>query len=327
MDVLDRRQKWQYRLILIGWLATVGFFWQWWLQARNVGSPLLFVPMSLSLFYVGTFLSTMYMIFVGNMRRPAPIPVQQAERSGRIGRVAVLSLTVPGSESLEIVRRQLIAMSQIRYPHDSWILVDKVASPEIEKLARSVGVKYFSRHDEARWGKSGVAAWNRRFPPFQRKTKAGNVNSWLNAHGHRYTHFTQLDIDHIPNPDYLDRVLGYFADPAVKWVQAPSVYGNFEYWTARGAAEQELGLQGPLQMGFYGFSKTPFIIGSHCTYDAAAIQEIGGFQPTRAEDHLDTVCLAARGYEGFLSPTSSRWGTGPRRSRPICRSSSRGRTR
>ncbi|MCK9895816.1 glycosyltransferase family 2 protein [Frankia sp. AgB32] len=308
---MSRRQRWQYLLIVTGWLAAVVFFWQWWLRPGNVDSLPLFVLSSLSLFYVGTFLSTMYMLFVGNMRRPVPVPVWWAEQAAPIGRVAVLSLTVPGSESLEIVRRQLVAMSRIEYPHDSWILVDKVPSPEIDELARSVGVRYFCRHDQDRWGKSGVAAWNQRFPPFQRKTKAGNVNSWLDAYGHNYTHFTQLDIDHVPNPDYLDRVLGYFADSKVKWVQAPSVYGNFEHWTARGAAEQELGLQGPLQMGFYGFSRTPFIIGSHCTYDTAAIREIGGFQPTRAEDHLDTVCLAARGYEGVFVPDVLAVGDGP----------------
>ncbi|KPM57040.1 cellulose synthase [Frankia sp. R43] len=309
--VMSRSQAWQYRLVVVCWIAAVVFFWQWWLRPGNIGSAPLFVLMSLSFFYVGTFLATMYLIFVGNMRRPVRIPVRRAEDAGAIGRVAVVSLTVPGSESLEIVRRQLVAMSRIAYPHDSWILVDKVPSPEIEEMARSVGVRYFCRHDEARWGKAGVAGWNRRFPPFKRKTKAGNVNAWLDAHGRGYSHFTQLDIDHIPNPDYLHQVLGYFADPMVKWVQAPSVYGNFEHWTARGAAEQELGLQGPLQMGFYGFSRTPFIIGSHCTYDTAAIREIGGFQPTRAEDHLDTVCLAARGYQGVFVPDIIAVGDGP----------------
>jgi cellulose synthase (UDP-forming) len=83
-------------------------------------------------------------------------------------------------------------------------------------------------------------------------------------------------------------------------VQAPSTYGNLDNWVARGAAEQELVLQGPLQRGFYGHSETPFIIGSHCTYRMSAIREIGGFQPTRAEDHLDTLMLAARAIEACM---------------------------
>jgi cellulose synthase (UDP-forming) len=253
----------------------------------------------------------MYLLIVGNMRRPVHIPVQRAEDAGVLGRVAVISLTVPYSESLEIVRRQLQAISKIRYPHDSWILVDKEHSPEIVELARSLGVHYFSRHDKDKWGEERVASWNRSHPPFKRKTKAGNVNSWLDAHGELYSHYTQLDIDHTPDPSYLDRVLGYFADPKVKWVQAPSVYGNHDSWTARGASEQEFGLQGPLQMGFFGLSRTPFIIGSHCTYDTAGILSIGGFQPTRAEDHLDTVCLAAKGYQGVFIPEVVAVGDGP----------------
>ncbi|WP_157506462.1 glycosyltransferase family 2 protein [Ktedonobacter racemifer] len=226
-------------------------------------------------------------------------------------KVAVMSLTVPGSEDVEIVRQQLLAMTRIRYPHDSWILVDKEHSPTIQQMAQSLGVHYFSRHDVERWGEEKVKYWNQPVPPFKAKTKAGNVNSWIDAYGDAYSHFTQLDIDHKPVPEYLHKVLGYFLDPKVKWVQAPSVYGNVDTWTSRGSAEQEFVLQGPLQMGFYGFCQTPFIIGSHCTYDMAAIRAIGGFQPTRAEDHLDTVFLAAQGHQGVFLPEVIAVGDGP----------------
>ena len=120
-----------------------------------------------------------------------------------------------------------------------------------------------------------------------------------------------MDIDHHPVPEYLDRTLGYFDDPAVAWVQAPSVCGNLDCWTARGLAEQDLVLQGPLQMGFYGHSRTPFIIGSHTSYRTEAVRGIGGFQPTRAEDHLDTVALAAAGHSGVYVPEIIATGEGP----------------
>src|SRR3954449_8830429 len=64
-------------------------------------------------------------------------------------------------------------------------------------------------------------------------------------------------------------------------------------------------------MGFYGHSHTPFIIGSHTTYRTAAVRAIGGFQPTRAEDHLDTVVLAAAGYTGVFIPEIIAEGDGP----------------
>ena len=64
-------------------------------------------------------------------------------------------------------------------------------------------------------------------------------------------------------------------------------------------------------MGFYGATGTPFIIGSHTTYRTAAVREIGGFQPTSAEDHLDTVVLAAHGYTGVFVPELIAIGDGP----------------
>jgi cellulose synthase (UDP-forming) len=311
VEVMTPRQAWGYRAIVVCWLAVNGFYWAWWLRPGHVANPIYFTVVSLAMCYVFTLLPSAYLFFLGRMRRPIHIDVERARDVGAVGRVAVISLTVPGAESLEIVKRQLIAMKRIRYPHSSWILVDKEHSPQIAALARQLGVNYFSRHDVDTWGAAQVGRWNQPHAPFAAKTKAGNVNAWLDAVGYRYSHFTQLDIDHTPIPEYLDKVLGYFVDPAVAWVQAPSVYGNFEHWTARGSAEQELGLQGPLQMGFFGFSRTPFIIGSHCTYSVRAIKQIGGFQPTRAEDHLDTVCLAAEGYEGVYLPEIIATGDGP----------------
>ncbi|MDQ3764428.1 MAG: cellulose synthase [Actinomycetota bacterium] len=304
------QERW-YWVIVAFWVAVNGYYWVWWTQSGHVGDPILFAVVSLAMFYVFTLLPSAYLFFLGHMRHPVHINAQQAQEKGVVQRVAVISLTVPGAESLEIVKRQMLAMKRINYPHDSWILVDKEHSPQIASLARELGINYFSRHDVDTWGVKQVSAWNQPQAPFAAKTKAGNVNSWLDAFGEGYSHFTQLDIDHEPIPEYLDRVLGYFVDPLVAWVQAPSVYGNHELWTARGSSEQEFVLQGPLQMGFFGFSRTPFIIGSHCTYDVKAIEKIGGFQPTRAEDHLDTVCLAAKGYEGVYLPEILATGDGP----------------
>jgi cellulose synthase (UDP-forming) len=311
LPVFSRRERGCYRILVILWLGVNFYFWRWWLQQEHVGSPILYTLMSMALFYETTLLPSFYTFYLGQMRRPKHIPIIRSLESGTVRKVAMITLTVPGSESLEIVKRQLEAMRRVAFPHDSWILVDKCHSPEIKTLAESLGVKYFSRHDEATWGKGRVKRWNRPIPPFKAKTKAGNVNAWLNAFGREYSHFTQLDIDHVPHPQYLNRVLGYFLDDNVAWVQAPSIYGNMDDWTARGSTEQEFVLQGPLQMGFFGFCRTPFIIGSHCTYDMAAVLGIGGFQPTRAEDHLDTVCLAAKGKRGVFVPEVIAVGDGP----------------
>jgi|GEM_PF-1046395 len=311
LPVMSKKDRWEYRFLIIVWITANLFFWTWWLQENKVGTPILFALMSLAFFYDTTFLPTFYTFYLGHMRKPKPMSADLARQKGIVGKVAMITLTVPGSESIDIVRKQLIAMTRVKYPHESWILVDKVHSPKIKALAKSLGVNYFSRHDKETWGALQVKLWNQSAPPFKAKTKAGNVNAWLNAFGDQFTHFTQLDVDHLPKPEYLDKVLGYFNDPEVAWVQAPSIYGNLKDWPARGSAEQEFVLQGPLQSGFFGFCKTPFIIGSHSTYKMLAIREIGGFQPTRAEDHLDTVFLAAKGWKGVFVQDIIAVGDGP----------------
>ena len=284
-------------IVLPLWTACLIWMWVWWFHGTEIVTPWLYVPLSIALFYEFALLPSIFLYFLFRIKFPA------VKRAPKGKKVAVISLCVPSSESLAIVERQLKAMAAIKYPHDSWIL-DEGNNKDIKMLAKRYGVKHFSRN--------GIARYNSPLAPFKAKTKAGNVNAWL-EHTKRfgYEFFVQFDIDHLAKPEYLNKTLGYFKDPLVAWVQAPSVYGNHEHWTARGSSEQELVLQGPLQMGFYGHSETPFIIGSHCTYRTRTIREIGGFQPTRAEDHLDTVMLANKGYKGVFLPEVIAVGDGP----------------
>jgi cellulose synthase (UDP-forming) len=286
-------------VIACAWAGVNASFWVWWLGHGATGAWWLYWPQTVCLLYQATALPTLFFYFFMKMRRP----VEPKPRAGL--RVALITLCVPTHESLDVIRLQLAALSAVAYEHDSWVL-DEGGSPDVRALAGEFGVRYFTR--------KGVAAWNQPQPPFQRATKAGNVNAWLDhvaAIGCDYDVFVQFDIDHTPRRDYLDRVLGYFRRPEVAWVQAPSVCGNLDVWAARGLAEQDMIFQGPLQMGFYGATRTPFIVGSHTAYRTAAVREIGGFQPTRAEDHLDTVVLAAHGYEGVYVPDVIAVGSGP----------------
>jgi cellulose synthase (UDP-forming) len=292
----DRMRFWAVALL---WLAVNLAFWGWWLHQTDLSTPWLYWVETVALFYQTTLLPTVFWRFVRKMTRPVEVKPPADMR------VAMITLCVPSSESLDVIEGQLVALGNVDYPHDSWIL-DEGASTEVRALADRHGVNYFTRR--------GVEAWNQPGPPFQAKTKAGNVNAWLDhvqTLGLDYEVFVQLDVDHRPRRDYLDRVLGYFRDRTVAWVQAPSVCGNLDNWTGRGLAEQDLIFQGPLQMGFYGATGTPFIIGSHTSYRTAAVREIGGFQPTRAEDHLDTVVLAAHGYTGVFVPDLIATGDGP----------------
>jgi cellulose synthase (UDP-forming) len=297
--VLSRAQRAQHAALGALWIFVLVSFWVWWLAPARRGALGLYLPATVALAYLTTVLPSLYWLFVARMRRPVYI----APASGR--RVAMVTLCVPSHEAFDVIEGQLVALTRVCYPHDSWVL-DEGGDPRVEALASRLGVRYFTR--------SGVPRYNQPSPPFQAKTKAGNVNAWLEhiaSAGIDYDVFVQLDIDHRPRRDYLERTLGYFDDPRVGWVQAPSVYADLAPWPARGLTEQDLLLQGPLQMGFYGNSRTPFIIGSHTSYRMEAVRRIGGFQPTRAEDHLDTIVLAAAGYTGVYVPEIIARGDGP----------------
>jgi cellulose synthase (UDP-forming) len=299
VPAMSRLDRVRYAALSAVWLAATASFWLWWLGHAAHSTPVLYWIQTVMLFYQATLLPTIYWHYVRRMRRPV-----EPEAPAGV-RVALISLCVPAHESLTVIRKQLEALQNVTYPHDSWIL-DEGGSNDVRALAEEIGVHYFTRR--------GVRLWNQPRPPFQAKTKAGNVNAWLDhvaSLGLEYEAFAQLDIDHRPRPDYLDRTLGYFRDAKVGWVQAPSVYRNGDVWVTRGLMEQDLVFHGPLQMGFYGATQTPFIIGSHTTYRTAAIRQIGGFQPTRAEDHLDTVVLAAHGYTGVFIPEVIATGDGP----------------
>lgn len=279
------------------WAVCTLWMWAWWLNPARINFAPVYIALTLALLYEFALLPTTLLYFIFHAKNP-PRRVAPKDR-----KVAVITLCVPSTESLDIIERQLKAMTEITYPHDNWIL-DEGNSKDVKKLAKLYGVKHFSR--------KGKKKYNQPVPPFKAKTKAGNVNAWLeHVKRRKYEFFVQFDIDHIAKPSYLNKTLGYFRDEEVAWVQSPSIYKNLSHWTARGAAEQELVLQGPLQMGFYGYSQTPFIIGSHCAYRTSAIREIGGFQPTRAEDHLDTVALASKGYRGVFLPEIIAEGDGP----------------
>jgi cellulose synthase (UDP-forming) len=297
--VVFGRRALAWGLITLASLGVNVGYWTWWLPWSGTGTGWLFWPQTLAMLYQITVLPSFFFYYVLRARRPVEI----APAAGV--RVAMVTLCVPRHESLAVIRAQLEALREVRVTHDSWLL-DEGGMPEVRAMANEAGVHYFTR--------AGVERWNQNGPPFQRETKAGNVNAWLDhvaEVGLEYDVFVQLDIDHRPRVDYLERVLGYFRSPEIAWVQPPSVCGNIDNWASRGLAEQDMIFQGPLQMGFYGASGTPFIIGSHTAYRTSAIREIGGFQPTRAEDHLDTVVLAAHGYRGVFLPQVVAVGTGP----------------
>ncbi len=211
-------------------------------------------------------------------------------------RVAVLTTIVPGKEPLELVMATLRAMTRIRHDGllDVWLL-DEGDDPEVRRRCAELGVRHFSR--------KGRPEWNQPSGPFRAKTKHGNHNAWRSQFEHSYDVVAQMDPDHVPFPNFLERTLGYFADPDVAFVVAPQVYGNLgESFVARGAAELAYLFHGIIQRGGNGHD-APLLIGTNHLYRPTAFAQIGGYQDCIIEDHLTSMIV----YTAVNEATGGNW--------------------
>src|SRR5439155_608551 len=108
------------------------------------------------------------------------------------------------NEPVELVRETVHAALAIAYPHRTWVL-DDGNSPAMRAMAEQAGSGYIVRSEE----------WQGR----QRHAKAGNLNNALAQTDGEFV--MVLDADQVPSPRILDRVLGYFVDERVAFVQTP----------------------------------------------------------------------------------------------------------
>ncbi|WP_250290565.1 glycosyltransferase family 2 protein [Frankia sp. CiP1_Cm_nod1] len=204
------------------------------------------------------------------MRNPVPV------RPPAGLRIAFTTTIVPSKEPLDVVRDTLIAARQIRYgtPIDIWLL-DEGDDPTVRQMCKDLGVNHFSR--------KGVERWNQPKGRFRAKTKHGNHNSWLDAHGGSYDVVLSVDPDHIPLPNFASRMLGYFRDPDVAFVVGPQVYGNFHSFLTRGAEAQNYMFHSVIQRAANRFDCGMFV-GTNHAYRVSAWRQIGGFQDSITED-------------------------------------------
>ncbi|GHF36574.1 glycosyl transferase [Streptomyces mashuensis] len=201
-----------------------------------------------------------------------PIPV--VPESGT--RVAFLTSYVPGKEPLDMVTRTLEAAVRVRHrgPVDVWLL-DEGDDPEARAVCARLGVRHFTR--------KGVEKWNRPTGPHRARTKHGNYNAWLDAHGDDYDFFASVDTDHVPLPNFLERMLGYFRDPDVAFVVGPQVYGNYDAAVTKAAESQQFLFHALIQRAGNRYG-TPMFVGTNNAVRISALKSIGGLYDSITED-------------------------------------------
>lgn len=223
----------------VAWRWTDSLNWDaWWIAVPLV------VAETYSLIDVMLFGMTVWQL---KIRKGAPAPPHDAT-------VDVLITTY--NEDLDMVMTTALAAQRIRHPHSTWIL-DDGARPELKALAQEHGLGYVTRSED----------WTANVP---RHAKAGNLNNALMVTDGEF--LLILDADQIPEPDILEKTLGYFNNRRVALVQTPQYFSNVP-------AHDPLGSQaplfyGPIQQGKDGWNAA-FFCGSNAILRREALMQLG----------------------------------------------------
>ncbi|ANS68027.1 glycosyltransferase family 2 protein [Streptomyces lincolnensis] len=203
-------------------------------------------------------------------RDPVPVTPEPGTR------VAFLTTYVPGKEPLDMVRATLEGATRITHTGrlDVWLL-DEGDDEQAKALCAELGVRHFTRH--------GVPEWNRTKGVHKARTKHGNYNAWIAMHGDAYEFFASVDTDHVPLPNFLERMMGYFRDPDVAFVVGPQVYGNYHNPVTKAAESQQFLFHALIQRAGNRY-RAPMFVGTNNVVRIEAVKQIGGLYDSITED-------------------------------------------
>jgi cellulose synthase/poly-beta-1,6-N-acetylglucosamine synthase-like glycosyltransferase len=276
-------------LIIANFIIEIGFItWLSFAIYSHFTKPFMPITTGLIVIVVGIFiieifrLVSMFNLCVATLASKNPVPVRPEKGK----RVAFTTTIVPSKEPFSMVEKTLKAMLKVKYDGkiDVWLL-DEGNDKAIQKACKQMGVKHFSRKD--------IEKWNTAKGRFKAKTKHGNHNAWLDAHGADYDYVLSVDSDHVPLPNFAQRLLGYFRDPNVAFVVGPQVYGNFDNTITKGAESQSYIFQAAVQRAGNSYDSAMFV-GTNHAYRVKAWEQIDGFQDSITEDMLTGMEIHSR---------------------------------
>jgi len=265
-------QKFFLICLITAGLVSMGRLADWWFKSIHVGNLFLYLILSLVFWYGMLRLVIIWINYLG-IKRP------QLVTSPKGKSVAIFTTSSPG-EPLSMFEKTLEACSKIAYPHTTYLL-DDTKDPKFKEIAEKYGAVWLEL--------VGIPG-----------AKAGKINAALSKTTEEF--ILVLDPDHIPFPNFIDEVLGYFNDSEVGFVQVSQAYYNQSLsFTARAAAEQTYAFYGPTQMGMNGFN-CAVAIGANCTFRRKALESAGGHGIGLAEDLVTSIRIHAAGWKSIYTP-------------------------
>ena len=110
------------------------------------------------------------------------------------------------NEPVELLRETIVCALNVRYPHKTYVLDDGCRG-SVEALARELGADYIARKERDH-------------------AKAGNLNNALRITQGEFV--ITLDADHVPSPEFIDELIGFFADDQMAIVQTHQDFYNLD---------------------------------------------------------------------------------------------------
>jgi tetratricopeptide (TPR) repeat protein/cellulose synthase/poly-beta-1,6-N-acetylglucosamine synthase-like glycosyltransferase len=223
-------------------------------------------------------------------------PPQQSVPPGRTVDVFVPTY----NEDPDMLRVTLQACVRMNYPHKTYLCDDggteaRINDPEkgppsaaraatLKKICEEVGAIYRTR-------------------PENKHAKAGNLNY---AFGETDGEFIIIfDADHVPDPNFITRLIGYFADEKLGFVQTPHAFYNFESFQARlNHDRRQYWEEGQL---FYHVIQpgrnrwnAPIFAGSAAMFRRAALEDVGFIaMETITEDMHTGLRMHSKGWKSL----------------------------
>ncbi|OGW37548.1 MAG: hypothetical protein A2Y97_04420 [Nitrospirae bacterium RBG_13_39_12] len=183
-------------------------------------------------------------------------------------------------ESVHILRKTLLACNKLKYPHQTLVL-DDGNRPEVKALCEELKCIYLARetHEHA---------------------KAGNLNFGLKNSTAEFVAI--FDADHVPLPNFIDRLIGYFKDEKVAFVQIPQEFYNIDSFQHRVDSKKKI-IWGEQYLFFSAIQpgkdywNAAYFVGSCAILRRRALDDIGGFATgSITEDMLTSILLHAKGW-------------------------------
>lgn len=231
---------------------------------------------------IGFFQAAIYSIL---FYKPYKLKEIKMSDLNRLPTIDVLIMTY--NEPAYILRKTISGCLNIKYPSNllSIYICDDGNRNEIKNLADFFNIHYVTRDNND-------------------SAKAGNINNALSNYC-KGELFSVLDADMIPKPNYLQKMVGYFKEDGIGFVQSPQVFYNpdpFQYnlnLDNKIPNEQDFFMR-EVQAGRARYNAL-FHVGTNALFSRKAIDDIGGI-PTGSitEDMATGMLLQAKGYQSIF---------------------------